>query len=114
MDSWRRNHLGWKMYLRKDAKQDVSPYASPSRQTEYANLPQAYTFVGDGEPFYCETLAYIDNLKKDGVEVEVDVYGTDDHAFDMLRPELDISIQATARFNEKFEYAMTHYYAENS
>ena len=109
----RRNHLGWKMYLRKDAKQDVSPYASPARQTDYENLPPAYTFVGDGEPFYCETLAYIDNLKKAGVEAEVDVYGTDVHAFDMLRPELDISIQAASRFNEKFEYAMTHYYAEN-
>jgi len=28
----RRNHFGWKMYLGKDAKKVVSPYASPARQ----------------------------------------------------------------------------------
>lgn len=29
----KRNHFGWKVYLRKDAKkEDVDPYASPVRQ----------------------------------------------------------------------------------
>ena len=110
----RRNHFGWRMYLRKDAKNDVSPYASPSRQTDYKNLPPAYTFVGDGEPFYIETLTFIDNLKKAGVEASVDVYKTNFHAFDMIKPKLEISMKAAAKFNEKFEYAMRHYFAENS
>ena len=44
----RRNHIGWRLYLRKDAKKHVSPYASPAWQTDYSNLPPCYTFVGDG------------------------------------------------------------------
>ena len=48
-------------------------------------LPPAYTFVGDGEPFTAETLQYVENLKKAGVEAKADVYPTDVHAFDILK-----------------------------
>lgn len=47
-------------YLRGRAKTDVSPYASPERQTDYRDLPPAYTFVGTGEPFFEETKTYIE------------------------------------------------------
>ena len=99
----RRNHIGWKLYLRKNAKSKVSAYASPSWQQDYRGLPPAYTFVGDGEPFYAETLQYIENLKAAGVEAEVDVYHTDVHGFDMLRPKDELSRQAISRFEEMFE-----------
>ncbi len=108
----RRNHFGWRMYLRQDAKKAVSPYAAPARQTDFTGLPPAYTFVGDGEPFYQETLDFVVNLKGAGVEASVDVYPSSMHAFDMLKPELDISQQAIRRFNEKFEYAKNHYFAK--
>lgn len=108
----RRNHLGWRLYLRGHAKDpDISPYASPSRQINYAGLPPAYTFVGDGEPFYTETLDYIANLANAGVEARVDVYPCDTHAFDMLHPGWDISRQAIERFNEQIAYAVGHYWA---
>ena len=56
------------MYLRKYAKkEDVDPYASPARQKDYSCLPPAYTFVGNGEPFFEETRIYIENLKKNGI-----------------------------------------------
>ena len=103
----RRNHLGWKLYLRKDAKKYVSPYASPSQQTDYINLPPCYTFVGDGEPFYAETLKYVEDLRRAGVKAEVDVYHTDMHAFDMLQPDDEISREAIARFEQHFEEAMS-------
>ena len=64
----RRNHQAWAMYLRNTDKTNVPPYAAPSRQTDYSNLPPAYTFVGTAEPFYCETLTFIENLKNAGVE----------------------------------------------
>lgn len=112
-NTW-KNHLGWRMYLRKDAKKEVSPYAAAARQTDYSNLPPAYTFVGDGEPFYCETLTYIENLKKSGIEASVDVYHTDMHAFDMMDQKLDISIQAVNVFYEKFAYAKEHYFAKQT
>lgn len=106
----RRNHLGWKMYLRGMKSGEIPAYASPARQTDYSGLPPAYTFVGDGEPFYAETLAFVDNLKKAGVPAEVDVYNTDMHAFDMLEPERDISKAAAESFEKHFAYAVEHYY----
>ena len=102
----RRNHLGWKLYLRADVKKNVSPYAAPSRQTDYANLPPCYTFVGDGEPFYDETLKYVDDLRKAGVQAEVDVYHTNRHAFDMLWPEDKLSRRAIKIFEMYFEEAL--------
>lgn len=105
----RRNHLGWRVYLRGDAKKPVSPYAAPARQTDYAGLPPCYTFVGDGEPFYAETLTYVDNLRRAGVEADVDVYPTNVHAFDMLRSEDDLSREAVERFEQRFAYALERY-----
>ncbi len=108
----RRNHQAWKMYLRDDAGKEVSPYAAPARQSDFAGLPPAYTFVCTAEPFYCETLTYIDNLKAAGIEACVDVYDGLFHAFDMNKPDLAISKEAIKRFNERFAYAKEHYFAE--
>ncbi|MBR1759012.1 MAG: alpha/beta hydrolase [Lachnospiraceae bacterium] len=100
------NHLGWRMYLRKDAHALVSPYAAAARQTDYVGLPPAYTFVGTGEPFYAETLTFVEKLKGAGVEAAVDVYPTDVHAFDMLHPEWEISKEAIRKFEEAFSDAL--------
>ena len=110
--SWntKRNYAAWKLYLR-DIFGDIPPYASPSRQTDYSNLPPVYTFVGDREPFYCETLAYIANLKKEGVPAHADVYPTGFHAFDMLLPFRRISRQAVSEFEKQYLYAAEHYRA---
>lgn len=102
----RRNHLGWKLYLRADAKKNVSPYAAPSQQTDYTNLPPCYTFVGDGEPFRDETLKYVDDLRRAGIKADVDVYHTNIHAFDMLYPENDQSIKAIKKFELCFVEAI--------
>lgn len=99
----KKNHLGWKLYLRKNAKKEVSPYASPSRQNDYRNLPPCYTFVGDGEPFYCETLEYVKNLQASGVCAKVDVYHTNMHAFDMMKSQDPISKKAIQKFEENFQ-----------
>lgn len=102
----KRNHLGWRLYLRGNAKKKVSPYASPIQQKEFSGLPPAYTFVGNGEPFYAETLEYIRKLKEAGIEADVDVYPSNMHAFDMLDPESEVSQQAIRTFEEKFEKAL--------
>jgi len=110
--SWntRRNHAAWKLYLR-NVSGDIPPYAAPSRQTDYRGLPPAYTFVGDKEPFYCETLSYIENLRKAGIPAQVDVYPTGFHAFDMLLPFRKISKQAIRAFEQQYVYAAAHYAA---
>ena len=109
----RKNHLAWKLYLRGTLKAQVPAYAAPARAQDFADLPPAYTFVGDGEPFYVETLRYIENLKRAGIPAEVNVYHTDIHAFDMMQPELEISKIAVEQFNQAFAYAKEHYFAEN-
>ena len=107
----KRNRSAWKAYLRDISGQEVPAYAAPARQTDYTNLPPAYTFVGDIEPFYCETLTFIENLQKAGVEASVDVYPGCFHAFDMLLPFLPVSKRAIARFEERYLYATEHYFA---
>lgn len=109
-NTW-KNHLGWRCYLRSADRETLPPYAAPARVEDMAGLPPAYTFVSTGEPFYAETLEYIRRLKACGIPASVDVYETDMHAFDMMRPKDALSIEAARRFNESFAYAQTHYFA---
>lgn len=103
------NHAAWDLYLRE--LDEVPAYAAPARQTDHTGLPPAYTFVGNKEPFYCETLSYIEALQKAGVEARVDVYPTGIHAFDMLLPFLKISKLAALSFEQQYLYAAKHYFA---
>lgn len=107
----RRNHFGWRAYLGELYGKDVPAYAAPARQTDYAGLPPAYTFVGTEEPFYCETLTFVERLRAAGVAAEVDVYPDCFHAFDMLLPFKKVSKIAAARFEAQYEYAAAHYFA---
>ena len=106
----KRNRKAWKAYLR-DVHSEIPPYAAPARQTDYTSLPPAYTFVGDIEPFYCETLTFVEKLQKAGVEAKVDVYPGCFHAFDMLLPFLKVSKQAAKVFEAEYLYAAEHYFA---
>ncbi len=108
----KRNHQAWAVYLRKDAKKEVSPYAAPARQTDYSGLPPAYTFVCTAEPFYCETIKYIEDLKTAGIEAKIDVYKGMYHAFDMNEPKHPVSREAIKNFNDYFAYAREYYFAE--
>lgn len=106
----RFNHAAWKLYLSRVAG-EPPVYAAPARQEDFTGLPPAYTFVGEKEPFYCEALQYMDNLKNAGVPAQVDVYPTGFHAFDLLTPFRKISKQAARAFEKQFLYAKEHYFA---
>ena len=108
----KRNHAAWKLYLK--GLSEISPYAAPARQTDYRDLPPAYTFVGDIEPFYCETLTYIENLRAAGVEAKVDVYPRWFHAYDMFFPFMPMAKLAVSRFEKQYRYAAKHYFASQS
>ncbi len=108
----KRNHAGWARYLRGIAGQEVPCYASPARREDYSGLPPAYTFVCTAEPFYAETRAYIQNLRRAGIEAKVDIYPGLFHAFDMLLPFRKASRRAAASFGRYFEYAKRHYFAK--
>lgn len=107
-----KNHDAWKLYLRDAYGTDnVSKYAAPARETDYRGLPPCYTFCSRNEPFYCETLAYVDNLRKAGIEAEVDVYdGPLIHAFDILQPTLRQSRCAARAFEEHYKAAVAKYF----
>jgi len=109
----RRNHMAWKVYLREGYGKEVSPYAAPARQKDYRGLPPAYTFVCTAEPFHDETLAYIDHLKKAGIEAHADVYEGMYHAFDMMEPKHPTSREAIEKFNAYFSYAQKTFFADN-
>ena len=109
-NTW-KNHFGWHCYLRGTDRETLPPYAAPARVENMAGLPPTYTFVSTGEPFYAETLEYIRRLKDSGIPASADVYETDMHAFDMMRPKDALSIEAARRFNESFAYAQANYFA---
>ncbi len=108
----RKNHLGWRCYLRGQSRDALSPYAAPARLDDFSGMPPAYSFVGDGEPFFAETVEYIERLKACGIPAELDIYHTDMHAFDMLAPDEELSKRAAKKFNDRFAYAQKRYFAE--
>lgn len=108
----RRNHYGWKQYLKGIPGGKVPAYAAPARRKDYSGLPPAYTFVCTAEPFYAETITYVRNMQEAGVDARIDIYPGMFHAFDMLLPFLPISKRAAEGFEKKFEYAMAHYFSE--
>jgi len=110
----KKNRTAWKLYLGKLRNRSIPPYASASHETDYHNLPPAYTFVGDIEPFYCETLTYIENLKKAGIEAKVDIYNNWFHAYDLYFPFTKKAKNAINKFEEEYQNATKKYFKEQS
>ena len=108
----KRNRKAWKRYLRDAYGSDiVSCYAAPARCEDLRDLPPCYTFVGDIEPFYCETLEYVRRLQEAGVEASCDVYPNWFHAYDIFFPAKRIVRDAIASFEAHFQFAVEHYSA---
>ena len=108
----KRNRKAWKRYLREAYGTDLVPcYAAPARCDDYHGLPPCYTFVGDIEPFYCETVDYVRHLQEAGIRAEVDVYPGWFHAYDLFFPAKKIVREAVARFESQVQYAIEHDFA---
>ncbi len=111
----RRNRKAWKRYLREAYGTDLVPvYAAPARCRDYRGLPPCYTYVGDIEPFYSETIDYVRHLNDAGVRAEVDVYPGWFHAYDIFFPTKKIVREAIAHYDEHVKYAMEHDFAPQS
>ncbi len=107
------NHLGWWMYLRRLKGRKVPCYASPAQRRNYEGLPPCYTFIGDLEPFYAETLTFVENLQKAGVDAKVDVYQDFYHAYDMVQADKPEAQRAADVFVAEFQRMCEQYTAEN-
>ena len=100
----RRNHWGWSHYLGDlYGTEQIPVYASAAKETDLRGMPPCYTFVSEGEPFYAETLAYVQKLKEAGVPASVDVYPGNVHAFDLLMPWKKQSIEAKKKLCMAYE-----------
>lgn len=77
-----KNRAAWRMY--KGTDEDVHPYCAPARQTDYTDLPPAFTVVGTAEPFLAETRTYFRHLYEADVPVMIREVPGAFHAFDML------------------------------
>ncbi len=108
----KKNAIGWKLYLGENYRSpEVSKYAAPLRETDYSHLPPAFSYVGSCDPFMDETLAYIDRLKKAGVEAKCIVFPGGYHAFELNCPNSGIGKRALSAMREAWEYAASHYSA---
>jgi acetyl esterase/lipase len=106
------NEIAWELYLGNlFGADDVPPYAAPARLTDYSNLPPTYTFVGDIEPFYDETVKYIAEVKRAGGIADIDIYPGCFHAFDLFGTRTRVGKAATDGWVSKFQYACAHYFA---
>lgn len=104
------NIAAWKLYLGKLYGTDNVPkYAAPAREVDYSNLPPALTYVGTIDPFYDETIQYINNLKAEGIETFLKTYEGCFHGFDIF-PFISMSKDANKFLLEGFRYAMNNYF----
>ena len=88
----RANAFGWGSYLkdlhRRNA--EIPAYAAPARNTDYSDFPPTITFVGEYEPFYWETVEYVDRLKAAGIDVAFKVYERCTHGHEQIVPDSPI------------------------
>ncbi|MCF6166334.1 Lipase [Furfurilactobacillus rossiae] len=105
------NKLAWQMYLANQfAPNEVPIYAAPSRATDFHDLPATCTFIGDVEPFYDETMQYIQKLKDSGVPTFSKVMKGCFHGFDMVCPNSASAQEAVHFLTETLQYATTHFF----
>lgn len=106
----KKNHRAWKRYLKDLYGSDNVPcYAFPAKLKDFSGLPPFYTFVGDKEPFYFETVEFTRKAKKAGIDCKCDVYETDTHAFDIYLGYTEEGKRAREAFIENYEYVKEKY-----
>ena len=94
----RANAFGWGSYLkdlhRRNA--EIPAYAAPARNTDYSDFPPTITFVGEYEPFYWETVEYVDRLKAGGIDVAFRVFDRCTHGHEQMAPDSPIGREGIA------------------
>lgn len=90
------NTIAWKMYLGTEPSEKIEKYASPSRETDWSNLPPTIAFAGTLEPFYSEIKTYVESLRNAGGKIVFREFENAFHGFDIAAPFASISKEATA------------------
>jgi acetyl esterase/lipase len=106
----KKNLAAWQLY--RGEKRVTSPYFAPARETNYKNLPPAFTIISDNEPFYAETKTYFDHLYHAGTEILLKEYPGCFHSFDINCPNTEASRNARKLETKVFRYAQKNYFAK--
>lgn len=82
-----QNLTAWSAFLGADVGTDrVSEYAAPARATRVDGLPPTYLEVGALDIFRDETLKYGSRIAEANIDVELHVYPSLPHAYDVFAP----------------------------
>jgi len=90
------NKKGWDSYLKdiREKKEEIPVYAAAARNKDYSNFPPTISFVGDLEPFKDETIAYVEALEMEGIDVKFRLFKGCYHGFDAYVPKAQIAKDA--------------------
>jgi acetyl esterase/lipase len=90
----------WEVYLgtTSTSKDDVLPYAAPSRASHLAGLPPTYMMIGTIDLLRDENIDYANRLMQAGVPTELHIYPGAFHGFETAAPYARISQRATAEY----------------
>jgi len=106
------NEASWRLYLGDlYGSSEIPVYAAAGRAENFTSLPPACLYVGTIEPFYDETMAYIDKLKANNIPVHVKIFEGCFHGFDQLCADTAVAKEAIAFLMESFNYAVKNYFA---
>ena len=106
------NEGAWRLYLGDYyGKSDVPHYAAPARAKNFAGLPPACTFVGSIDPFYDETVTFVNMIKESGTPVQFKIFDGCFHAFEEMCIGTNIAKQAISFLMESYKFAVQNYFA---
>ncbi len=97
----------WEVYLGSTSRDDVSPYAAPSRACNLAGLPPTYMMIGTNDLLRDENIDYANRLMQAGVPTELHIYPGAFHGFEIAAPGADISQRATAEYIAALKRALS-------
>jgi len=107
------NEGAWRLYLGGYyGRDDVPHYAAPARAMNFAGLPPACTFVGSIDPFYDETVTFVNMLKESGTPVHFKTFDGCFHAFEETCLNTNIAKQAVSFLMDSYKFAVQNYFAQ--
>ena len=102
-----KNDAAWAMY--KGGK-EADSYCAAARETDYSDLPPAFSITGSADPLCDETVTYMKNLYKADIPVMYKVYEGCYHAFDMVAPFTSAARKAAKLETEAFRHAQKTFF----
>ena len=106
------NNGAWQLYLGDYCgSAEVPIYAAPGRAGDYSGFPPVCTFVGSIDPFFDETVTFIEKLKQNNIPVHFKTFDGCFHAFDQMCLGANIAKQAISFLMESYMFAVNNYFS---